>query len=169
MRPVTKAKTMDSSRRWRSCFQSTSRRDKLCGPSLPMLRFPYVCYADILCVVLMCFRWVVRSQDDNKGVGELVRPLSRFEIARIVASARQRVPGRVTSPSEWLVLRKLQLQQVCVALSWKMGSIDAILFLLLAGKTESGYKGVPFAGCRYAYDADPARRSTLCASPTCSA
>ncbi|KAH0836479.1 hypothetical protein J3R83DRAFT_8088 [Lanmaoa asiatica] len=53
----------------------------------------------------------ITLSDDNKGVGELVRPLSRFEIARIVASAKRRAAGRVTSPSEWIVLRKLQLQQ----------------------------------------------------------
>ncbi|KAN0088763.1 hypothetical protein V8E55_005820 [Tylopilus felleus] len=58
----------------------------------------------------------VTLPDDNKGVGggegerELVRPLSRLELARIVPLAKQRVAGRVslTSPSEWIALRKLQ-------------------------------------------------------------
>ena len=69
-------------------------------------------YADILawCSCIFAVGCSV-CQDDNKGVGELVRPLSRFEIARILVSAKQ----RVTSPSEWFVLRKLQLQQVSIA------------------------------------------------------
>ncbi|KAG8220760.1 hypothetical protein J3R82DRAFT_2189 [Butyriboletus roseoflavus] len=59
--------------------------------------------------------WVQSSDvtlsDDNKGVDELVRPLTRFEITRILASAKQRMAEHVTSPFEWLVLRKLHLQQ----------------------------------------------------------
>ena len=68
------------------------------------------------------------GQDDITGVGggELVRPLSRFEISRIVALAKQRVAGRVTSPSEWIALRKLQLQQVRCLCQLENRSIDAI-------------------------------------------
>ena len=59
-------------------------------------------------------------QEDNKGIGggegerELVRPLSRFEIARIVPLAKQRMAGRAVPTSEWIALRRLQLQQVGV-------------------------------------------------------
>jgi len=55
----------------------------------------------VFCVCTVC-------QDDNAGTGgvegerQLVRPLSRFEIARIApALAKQRADGRVMSPSEW--------------------------------------------------------------------
>ena len=66
----------------------------------------------------VCFVWT--CQDDNNGVGsgELVRPLSRLETPRFMALAKQRMIGHVTSPSEWVVLRKLQLQQVGVAVNW---------------------------------------------------
>ncbi|KAG6374788.1 hypothetical protein JVT61DRAFT_4166 [Boletus reticuloceps] len=59
----------------------------------------------------------VALPDDNKGVDggegerELVRPLSRFELTRIVALVKQRKARHVASPSEWIALRKLQLQQ----------------------------------------------------------
>jgi len=43
--------------------------------------------------------------------GQLVRPLSRFETARIVAAAKQWMAGRLRTPAEWIVLRKVQLQQ----------------------------------------------------------
>jgi len=86
-------------------------------------------FAFAFCICTVC-------QDDNTGIGgvegerQLVRPLSRFEIARIApALVKQSVDGRVTSPSEWTVLRKLQLQQVAFALNLDGGSIDAIRFL----------------------------------------
>ena len=77
------------------------------------------------------------GQDDISGVGggELVRPLSRFEISRIVALAKQRVAGRMTSPSEWIALRKLQLQQVGVS-ELQNRSIDAIHF---CGRRDDGH------------------------------
>jgi hypothetical protein len=82
-----------------------------------------------------------------------------------VALAKQ----RVTSPSELIALRKLQLQQVGIpqAVNWKLG--PSMLSILLAGETESGYNGVAFGRYCYAYDGDPPRRSTLCARSTCGA
>lgn len=153
-----------SNRRWRGCFQSTSRPDKFFGLSPLVPRYPYVSYPTILGTV---FASCV-CQDDNRGVagregeGELVRPLSRFETVRILALAKQRMAGRVTSFSEGIALRELQLYQVGFI---ENGSID-VTFFFLKGETESGYKGVAFPRYRYAYDADPARRSTLCACST---
>jgi len=88
----------------------------------------------VFCVCTVC-------QDDNTGTGgvegerQLVRPLSRFEIARIAALATERMDGHVTSPSERIVLRKLQLQQVAFALNLDGGSIDAIHFF---GRRDGG-------------------------------
>ena len=73
-------------------------------------------------IAARCLRLCSRSlrQEDNKGPGgtegesERLRPLSRFETARIAALARQRIAGRAVRSSEWVVLRKLQLLQVCI-------------------------------------------------------
>jgi len=80
-------------------------------------------------------------QDDNTGTGgvegerQLVHPLSRFEIARIAAPAKQRVDRCATSPFEWIVLRKLQLQQVPFALSLDDAAINAIHYF---GRRDGG-------------------------------
>ncbi|KAG9309939.1 hypothetical protein JVU11DRAFT_9971 [Chiua virens] len=53
---------------------------------------------------------VLPDDDKGGGGGELLRPLSRFEIERILA-LEKRLVGRVAFSSEWIVLRKLHLQQ----------------------------------------------------------
>lgn len=137
-----------------------------------MSRFPYVSSADVFGFGAHVRNSRLVRQDDNKGVGggegerELVRPLSRLELARIVPLAKQRVAGRVslTSPSEWIALRKLQVQQAGVIVNWPFGMSQ-----FLEGETKSGYKGIAFVTYRGANYSDPPRRSTLCAHSTCGA
>lgn len=87
-------------------------------------------------------------QDNNgdvggrEGEGELVRPLSRFEVARIVTLAKQRMVGRVTSFAEWIVLRKLQLYQVGIIVKIENESINTFHSFFLSFLKERRRAGI---------------------------
>ena len=99
--------------------------------------------------VRFCSHLFYLRQSDNRGAGgqegegELVRPLSRFETGRIMALARQRMAGRVTFPTERIVLRKLQLSQVRISVKTED---DTVISCPFSGETQSGDKGVTLAG-----------------------